>query len=150
MEPARRFWEDVPLADLAPDEWEALCDGCGRCCTFVLEDEETGGLFPTCVSCRLLDPDTCRCRDYTNRQAQVSWCIRITPETVDQMDWLPETCAYRRRAAGQPLPDWHYLVCGDREAVHREGPSLRGRMVSELDAGDAFEAHILDVDGPLG
>jgi hypothetical protein len=139
----------VPLAELTAAEWEALCDGCGRCCTFVLDDEDTGELFATRVACRLLDTATCRCSDYANRQAQVPWCIRITPDTVLELTWLPDTCAYRRRAAGLPLPAWHYLLSGDPDAVHRDGPSLRGRMVSEVEAGDAFEAHILDPDrGP--
>lgn len=138
------FWEDLPLEALTAGEWEALCDGCGRCCSFVLEDEVTGELFATRVACRLLDRATCRCADYPNRTAHVSWCIQITPGTAARLDWLPASCAYRLRAAGQPLPPWHHLVCGDREAVHRDGPSLRGQLVGEDAAGDDFERYIID------
>ncbi len=138
-----RFWETVAPADMTPAEWEALCDGCARCCTVTLEDEETGELFATSVACRLLDTATCRCSDYPDRLRQVPHCIQVTPQTIASLDWFPETCGYRRVAAGRPLPDWHWLICGDREAVHRSGPSLRGRMVSETEAGDEPERFIL-------
>jgi uncharacterized cysteine cluster protein YcgN (CxxCxxCC family) len=110
-----RFWEDVPLAKLDRAQWEALCDGCGKCCVHKLEDEETGELMATNVACRLLDRKSGRCSDYRHRHAYVSECVRLSAGNVDAIDWLPATCAYRLRAAGKPLPDWHYLVCGDRE-----------------------------------
>lgn len=138
-----RFWEDTPLAKLDRAQWEALCDGCGKCCIHKLEDAETGELFPTNIACRLLDGATARCKDYRNRRAYVSECVRLTPRNVESIAWLPTTCAYRLRAAGEPLPDWHYLVCGDPEAVHRAGESVRGWTVSEDDAGD-FEHHLVD------
>jgi hypothetical protein len=138
-----RFWEDRPLASLDRAQWEALCDGCGKCCLHQLEDEETGELFPTNVACRLLDRHGGRCSDYRHRHAHVPECIRLTPARLETMDWLPETCAYVRRAQGLPLPEWHYLVCGDREAVHRAGASVRGWTVSEVDAGD-LEDHIVE------
>lgn len=138
-----RFWEDVPLDRLDRAQWEALCDGCGKCCTHKLEDEETGELLPTNVACRLLDRQSGHCSDYKHRHAHVPECIRLTPAKLKTMDWLPETCAYVLRAEGKPLPDWHYLVCGDREAIHRAGASVRGWTISEDDAGD-LENHILD------
>ena len=142
-EMSARFWEDVPLAKLDRGQWEALCDGCGKCCVHKLEDEDTGELLPTNVSCRLLDRQSGACSDYRNRRAYVSECLRLTPRIVDTVDWLPTTCAYRLRAAGAPLPGWHYLVCGDREAVHRAGQSVRGWTISEDDAGD-LEHHLID------
>lgn len=138
-----KFWEDVPLAKLDRGQWEALCDGCGKCCIHKLEDEYTGELLPTNVACRLLDRGTARCSDYRNRRAFVSDCVRLTAGNVASIDWLPATCAYRLRAAGEPLPDWHYLICGDREAVHRSGHSVRGWTISENDAGD-LEHHLVD------
>ncbi|QHL90059.1 YcgN family cysteine cluster protein [Sphingomonas changnyeongensis] len=139
---AGRFWEDQPLEALDRAQWEALCDGCGKCCVHKLEDEETGEMFATNVACKLLDRHKGQCRDYRHRRAYVPECVRLTPRLARTLDWLPGTCAYRLRAAGQPLPEWHYLVCGDREAVHRAGMSVRGWTISEDDAGE-LEDHIL-------
>jgi uncharacterized protein len=138
-----RFWETKTLAELDRGQWEALCDGCGKCCIHKLEDDETGELYPTNVACRLLDRRTAQCKDYRNRRAYVPDCVRLTNKNVHTTEWLPSTCAYRLRANGEKLPDWHYLVCGDREAVHRAGESTRGWTISEDDAGE-FEFHLVD------
>jgi uncharacterized cysteine cluster protein YcgN (CxxCxxCC family) len=135
------FWER-PLASLDRAQWEALCDGCGKCCLHKVEDADTGDIYPTNVSCRLLDRHTAQCSDYRHRKAMVPDCLRLTAANVRKIGWLPESCAYRLRAAGEPLPAWHHLVCGDREAVHREGHSVRGWTVSEVVAGD-LEDHII-------
>lgn len=139
-----RFWE-LPLAALTRAEWEALCDGCGKCCLHKVEDEDTGDIYPTNVACKLLDRHSCRCSHYRGRKAFVPDCVRLTPETVGALDWLPSTCAYRLRHEGEPLPDWHYLISGDREAVHEAGMSVRGWTVSEDEAGD-IEHHLIDRD----
>ncbi|MET0241688.1 MAG: YcgN family cysteine cluster protein [Sphingobium sp.] len=136
------FWEK-PLGSLDRAQWEALCDGCGKCCLHKVEDSDTGEIFPTNVACRLLDRQTAQCSDYRHRRAMVPDCLRLTASNIDRISWLPESCAYRLRANGEPLRDWHYLVCGDREAVHREGHSVRGWTVSEVVAGD-LELHIVD------
>jgi uncharacterized cysteine cluster protein YcgN (CxxCxxCC family) len=138
-----RFWETKTLAELDRGQWEALCDGCGKCCIHKLEDEETGELHPTNVACRMLDRRAGQCKDYRNRHAYVPDCVRLTVKNVYTTDWLPSTCAYRLRANGEKLPDWHYLVSGDREAVHRAGESTRGWTVSEDDAGE-LEFHLVD------
>ena len=138
-----RFWETKTLAELDRGQWEALCDGCGKCCIHKLEDEETGELHPTNVACRMLDRRAGQCKDYRNRRAYVPDCVRLTTKNVYTTDWLPSTCAYRLRANGEKLPDWHYLVSGDREAVHRAGESTRGWTVSEDDAGE-LEFHLVD------
>ena len=138
-----RFWETKTLAELDRGQWEALCDGCGKCCLHKLEDDETGELYPTNVACKLLDRRTAQCKDYKNRRTYVPDCVRLTNDNVATTDWLPSTCAYRLRANGEKLPDWHYLVSGDREAVHRAGESTRGWTVSEDDAGD-LEFHLVD------
>lgn len=138
-----RFWEDRPLAALDRAQWEALCDGCGKCCVHKLEDEETGELFPTNVACKLLDRHSGRCSNYRHRRAFVPECVRLTPKLAATLDWLPETCAYKLRAEDRPLPDWHPLNTGDPESVHRAGMSVRGWTVSETEAG-ALEDHILE------
>ncbi|HEX5181901.1 MAG TPA: YcgN family cysteine cluster protein [Allosphingosinicella sp.] len=139
-----RFWEQ-DLAALDRAQWEALCDGCGKCCLHKLEDADTGDIHPTNVACKLLDRETGRCTHYRGRRAFVPDCIRLTESNVDRFDWLPATCAYRLRAAGKPLPEWHYLICGDREAVHRAGQSVRGWTVAEDEAGD-LEWHLIGRD----
>jgi uncharacterized cysteine cluster protein YcgN (CxxCxxCC family) len=135
------FWEK-PLEQLDRAEWEALCDGCGKCCLHKIEDEISGEVHATNVACRLLDRHSCRCSNYKGRRAFVPDCIRLTVDKVAKLDWLPQTCAYRLRAAGKPLPQWHYLVCGDREEIHRAGMSVRGWTISEDEAGD-FEHHLI-------
>ncbi|WP_293968780.1 YcgN family cysteine cluster protein [Sphingomonas sp.] len=138
-----RFWEEKPLDRLNRDEWESLCDGCGKCCLHKLEDEETGEVFPTNVACRLLDRKHAQCMDYPNRKTHVPDCVRLTPAKLRTIDWLPSSCAYRLVAAGQPLPDWHHLISGSRETVHEAGASTRGWTVSEDDAGE-LEYHMID------
>ncbi len=137
------FWETVPLAAMSRDQWESLCDGCGRCCVHKLEDEETGQLYPTNVACRLLDPTTALCKDYRNRRAQVPECVRLTPAKLETIDWLPSSCAYLRVHRGQGLADWHPLRSGRADSVHQAGISVRGWTVSEDVAGD-LENHIID------
>ncbi len=138
-----KFWEDLPLEKLDRAQWEALCDGCGKCCIHKLEDEETGELHATNVACRLLDRRMGRCSDYKHRHAYVPECVRLTVRNVPDIEWLPSTCAYRLRSEGKPLPDWHYLVSGDPDSVHAAGQSTRGWTVSEDDVID-FEHHLVD------
>ena len=142
MAKTKPFWEK-PLATLDRGEWEALCDGCGRCCLHKLEDADTGDLYPTNAACKLLDRKSGMCTDYGNRKARVSDCVVLDRSNLDTLEWLPETCAYRLRAEGKPLPDWHYLVSGSRETVHQAGQSTRGWTVSESDV-DEFEDHVVD------
>lgn len=137
-----QFWT-LPLNALSEEEWEALCDGCGKCCLHKVEDEDSGRIYFTDVACRLLDRESGRCTDYAHRRRHVPDCVRLTPETVGSIAWLPRTCAYRLRREGKPLPDWHYLTCGDREAVHRAGQSVRGWTVAESDSID-WEEHLVE------
>lgn len=136
------FWEK-PLGELSRAEWEALCDGCGKCCLHKLEDEETGEVHATSVACKLLDTHSGRCTNYRGRLAFVPDCIRLNAGNIERMTWLPRTCAYRLRAEGKPLFDWHPLISGDPESVHRAGISVRGWTISEGEAGD-LEFHLVD------
>lgn len=126
-----RFWEKYRLAELTREEWEALCDGCGKCCLHKLVDEDTDKVYQTNVACRLLDLETGRCGDYAHRKTLVPDCMRLTPRLVKKIGWLPDTCAYRLVDEGKPLPDWHYLISGSRETVHEADQSVRGWTVSE-------------------
>ncbi len=124
------FWEK-PLEALTRPEWEKLCDGCGRCCLIKLEDDDTGAIYPTSVACQLLDRESCRCGDYRNRRDHVPDCIRLTLKKLNDIRWLPPTCAYVLRAAGKPLPPWHPLLSGDPDSIHRAGVSVRGRVEAD-------------------
>jgi uncharacterized cysteine cluster protein YcgN (CxxCxxCC family) len=125
-------------------EWEALCDGCGRCCLIKLEDEDTGDIAVTRLACRLLDIGTCRCSDYENRQAHVEDCVKLTPGDVRRLSWLPETCAYRLIDEGQELRWWHPLVSGKPESIHDAGISVRGSAIGECKVPqNRFPAHIV-------
>ena len=135
------FWQ-APLETLDRGQWEALCDGCGKCCLHKVEDEDTGRIYPTNVACKLLDLQTSQCSDYRNRRALVPDCLRLTRGKISDFEWLPSTCAYILREAGEPLPDWHYLISGDRESVHAAGMSVKGRALSEIYAGP-LEDHIV-------
>ena len=136
------FWRQKSLQNMTQPEWESLCDGCAKCCLEKLEDVETGEISYTNVACQLLDCESCQCTNYTERQRFVPDCVLLTPKNVLQLHWMPSTCAYRLISEGKDLPAWHPLVMGDPESVHRAGVSVRGRVVSERDAGD-LEDHIV-------
>lgn len=125
------FWEVKALDDMSDSEWESLCDGCGRCCLQKLEDEDTGQIHFTRISCRLLDTNSCQCSDYSNRFDEVPDCLSVRPITAEKLSWLPVTCAYRKLSQGQGLDNWHPLVSGDPESVKLAGISVSGRCISE-------------------
>ncbi len=141
-----RYWTHVPLEKMSRPEWEALCDGCGKCCLNKLEDEDTGEVALTRVACRLLDGETCRCAQYTVRHRFVPECIVLTPATLRKnLYWLPQTCAYRLVHEGRPLYPWHPLISGTPETVHAAGVSMRGRTIPEFEVDeDDWENHIIE------
>ena len=133
------YWRTKTLEEMTRAEWEALCDGCARCCLLKLEDEDTGEIAYTDIACRLLDTGTCRCTRYRQRLRLVPECVGLTPEQVRRLGWLPSTCAYRLLAEGRDLAWWHPLVSGDPETVHKAGISVRGRVVPERRGDDPEE-----------
>lgn len=137
---SRPFWETKSLKEMTPREWESLCDGCGLCCLIRFEDEDTGEIIPTRVHCRLFDSDSCACSNYAQRKRHVPDCIKLTPQNVDTLKWMPLSCAYRRVNEGRGLADWHPLISGDPESVHRAGVSIRGETVSEDSLADPDDA----------
>lgn len=139
------FWETKSLAEMSRAEWEALCDGCARCCLHKLEDEETGDLYFTSIACRELDLDCCRCQHYGERQQRVPECVILHPGQTEALAWMPASCAYRRLAEGKPLPQWHPLLSGRADSVHEAGVSVRSYAISEQSVTEeSLEEYILD------
>jgi uncharacterized protein len=136
------FWRAKRLSQMTPAEWESLCDGCGKCCLHKLQYDRPREIKYTNVACRLLDLDSCRCSDYPNRKKKVPDCVRLRPEEIKRLKWLPTTCAYRLLANGEDLMWWHPLVSGDPETVHSAGISVRGRAIAERDA-DVLDHHLV-------
>jgi len=140
------FWQTKTLEEMTGEEWESLCDGCGRCCLHKLRHEDTDALSFTNVACRLLDTNTARCSDYPNRRRRIPDCVSLTPEEVREIDRLPPSCAYRLLAEGKPLFWWHPLVSGDPQTVVQASVSVAGRAINERQAGP-LEHHIVDWPG---
>jgi uncharacterized cysteine cluster protein YcgN (CxxCxxCC family) len=136
------FWKTKTLAQMTRTEWESLCDGCGQCCLHKLEDADTADFYVTDLSCHMLNPQTCRCRDYANRFHFVPDCVQLTAAKVPETPWLPETCAYRLIADGKDLDWWHPLVSGDPETVHKAGISVRGEAVPSRPTTEEMIARI--------
>ncbi len=153
MDAAPPFWKIKALDEMSREEWESLCDGCGRCCLHKLRYEPvksggTGDLAFTNVACRLLNLETAQCSDYTNRRRKVPDCVHLTPADLKEIDWLPPSCGYRLVAQGKDLAWWHPLVSGDPTTVHTAGVSVQGRVISEKKAG-LLEHHLADWPGKM-
>lgn len=140
------FWRHYSLEELSRAEWEALCDGCAKCCLIKLEDEDTGEVAYTDVACRLLDRGTCRCGNYALRRQLVAGCVTLTVENKEEvLEWMPATCAYKLVDAGRDLEPWHPLISGTPESVHEAGISRRGHMVAEYDVDeDDWPDHVIE------
>ncbi len=134
------FWKTKNMAEMSPSEWESLCDNCGKCCCIRLEDEDTGDIYITDVACKLFDPQTCKCTDYPKRSQKVPDCVTLTKDNVDQLHWMPRTCAYRLVSEGKDLPDYHHLISGSRETIHEVGMSVQNAVTSEIFVSEEEQA----------
>ena len=127
------FWKTKKLNELNIEEWESLCDNCGKCCVIKLIDQDTDELHYTNVSCHLLNTKTCSCNDYQNRKKIVKDCVQLTPKNLQELNWMPNTCAYRLVNEGKDLPEWHPLIQGNKDLMKKENHSVSGRVISETD-----------------
>jgi Uncharacterized conserved protein len=145
------FWKK-PLAELNHEQWEALCDGCGKCCLMKFQDADTDEVIFTRVACRLFDIGSCRCTDYDNRTTRVKECVRITPDNLSNvLEWLPASCAYKLRAQKKPLPKWHYLVSNHRQTIHTKRQSVQffaqpAESVDEQTLEDNLDDYVIYFD----
>ena len=139
------YWKKKDLTAMNPEEWEALCDGCCKCCLFKFTNPNEDTVRFTNVVCRYMDLETCRCTDYDNRHVNVPDCIYLTPKIAKTVNWLPSTCAYRLVARGEDLPWWHPLKSGSPQSVFLAGESVRGKVVSEEEVDpDDMEDMVVD------
>lgn len=139
------FWESKSLHELSDQEWESLCDGCGRCCLIKLEDEETKLLYYTTISCRLFDIHECRCTDYQHRVQQAPGCVVLRPYDKELYDQLPSSCAYRLLSEGSKLETWHPLISKSKDSIHNTNISVRDKVISEQHVHeDEWQDHIIE------
>jgi len=124
-----QYWQTTPLAEMTPLQWEGLCDGCGKCCVIKLEDVDDGSIHYTEIGCTLLDGETCRCTNYQNRKSIVEDCVILSPDRLNDLPWMPQTCAYRLLHEGKDLPQWHPLVTGEPDSTHQAGKSVAGENI---------------------
>jgi len=140
------WWESIPLQDMTREQWEQICDRCGKCCLIKLQDEEEEGgeVYYTDVACHLFDRKACQCADYQNRQLRVPDCVRLEPENLEALNWMPPSCSYRRLQQGLGLAKWHHLLSGDYRAVHTTGNSVQDRIVFEREITEDLEDRVVE------
>jgi len=140
------WWESTSLADMTREQWESLCDHCGKCCLIKLEDEDDGQVYYTDVVCDLFQDKDCHCSDYWNRETLVPTCVRLTQDNLDTINWMPPSCAYRSIQDEQGLPEWHHLVSGNKATIHQQGQSVKGRTIfeKEIKHADDYQEHVVE------
>lgn len=138
------FWQSKSLEQMSSEEWEQLCDGCGKCCLHKLEDEDSQEIAYTRVICRYFDESSCRCQVYSTRKSLVPTCVILKPTNLKDLPWMPSTCAYRLLYEGKELPTWHPLISGNREAIEESGNAVSGKVISEeFVHEDGYDEHLV-------
>lgn len=111
-------------------EWEDICKHCGKCCLIKLEDEDTNEVYYTNVICQYFDEEKMICTVYNKRCELVPTCVKLTPNNVDKLSWMPKTCAYRELFEKNPSPIQ---------------TTIKGRVIKETEISeDELEDHIVD------
>ena len=136
------FWKTKKLGEMTTEEWESLCDRCGKCCLIKLEDEDTREIHFTSVVCKYIDLKTCRCTRYGKRTRLVPHCLDLKQHDFAEFVWLPSTCAYRLLSDGEDLPAWHPLLTGNGKSVEKAGISIKSYAMKETEI-DRPEEHVI-------
>lgn len=134
------FWQNKSLSELSSEEWEQVCCRCGRCCLIKLQDDTTDEIYYTRIICRYFDTGKHLCREYQNRCRLVPECLKITPDNIDSLVWMPKTCAYRILNETGDLPAWHSLK-GGKVPI----PPLPQNRISDAGVAEQdFEDYIIE------
>ena len=144
-QPQTPFWQEKRLVDMSMEQWEALCDGCGKCCLVQLEDEDSGQRCFTDLACKYFNIEQGGCTAYEQRSQKMPTCVKLTPQNLAEVYWLPMTCAYRLINEGKQLPAWHPLLTGNKKSVAESGHAMAGRVIPILAVDEEnWEDHIVD------
>ncbi len=155
---ADKFWETKSLMEMSNEEWEAVCDGCAKCClNKFIDDEDEAAEGPTDfiregetvhftnIACQYLNSNKCECDCYELRTVLVPDCVKLTRENLKDIFFMPTSCSYRRLQEGRGLPSWHPLLNGGKKSLmHKKQMSVRNKTISERAVSiDDFEDHIV-------
>ena len=111
----KEFWKKKKLHQLNAEEWEALCDHCGKCC--LLKRTIGGKTYFTNFHCKHFDLKTHQCQAYAQR-LQYNDCKKVNLHLLALESYLlPDSCAYKRLYRGLDLPKWHPLITGTYQSV---------------------------------
>jgi uncharacterized cysteine cluster protein YcgN (CxxCxxCC family) len=153
------YWDTIPLEHMSDEQWESICDGCGKCCLhkFIEDEAAEEDMQPTehieqgetihftNIVCGLLNTKTCSCSQYHRRTELVPDCVKLTKDNLDSIFYMPNSCSYRRLYEGRGLPSWHPLLNrGKKAAMHKADMSIRGKTVFDHDVDlEQFEDYIV-------
>lgn len=158
MSLTEKFWETKSLMEMSDAEWEAVCDGCAKCClNKFIDDEDEDAEGPTDfiregetvhftnIACQYLNSNKCECDCYELRTVLVPDCVKLTKDNLKDIFFMPTSCSYRRLQEGRGLPSWHPLLNGGKKSLmHKKQMSVRNKTISERAVSiDDFEDHIV-------
>lgn len=119
------FYKTKKLSEFTEEEWEQVCMRCGKCCMHKYEDKNY--IYFSNMMCRQFDLEKNCCSCYESRLNNFS-CKKVDMHALENnLELLPDTCAYRLLFEGKDLPDYHPLITGNPLS-----PTLAGATVKSL------------------